>query len=115
MRFEILGEISNIETFATGSGIRRDQSGRSACPKNAANDGHHADEYAEDSMSRATARWGDRVKVVRVNNPKFYFGGEGIADEWWSTIAQFCPSFTYVKLKRAGIDFVSPSLTKEKE
>src|SRR5262245_23183536 len=27
-----------------------------------------------------------------------HFGGAGIADEWWSTILQSLPSFTYVKL-----------------
>src|SRR4029079_16971935 len=27
-----------------------------------------------------------------------HFGGVGIADEWWSTILQSLPSFTYVRL-----------------
>jgi hypothetical protein len=27
-----------------------------------------------------------------------HLGGAGMADEWWSTILQSLPSFTYVKL-----------------
>src|SRR5262249_61671849 len=40
-------------------------------------------------------------------------GAASIADEWWSTIIQFPPSFTKVKLYRAGNVFVSPSFTYE--
>src|SRR6516225_1150009 len=27
-----------------------------------------------------------------------YFGGDGMAEEWWSTMSQSSPRFTYVKL-----------------
>jgi hypothetical protein len=44
------------------------------------------------------------VRACRAERPRcansgfFYRGAGGIADEWWSTIIQFSPSFTSVKL-----------------
>jgi len=43
-----------------------------------------------------------------------YFGGGGMAEEWWSTMSQSSPRFMYAKLYRAGKFLVSPSLIKEK-
>jgi hypothetical protein len=39
-----------------------------------------------------------------------YFGAGGMAEEWWSTMSQRSPFFTYVKLYRAGKLLASPSL-----